>query len=103
MAAFYIPLLIWHVLNIEKKEWKAKKIIYVVDSRQANHFNQVFNLAKKIGIKSKLSHAQFGIMSLEEGKISTRGGQSINLKDLLDKGYEEALKIVEEKKSNTKR
>ena len=84
-------------IEYREKVWKAKKIIYVVDSRQANHFNQVFSLAKKIGIKSKLSHAQFGIMSLEEGKISTRGGQSINLKDLLDKGYEEALKIVKEK------
>ncbi len=84
-------------IEYRTKEWKAKKAIYVVDSRQANHFQQVFALAKKAKFDIETYHAQFGIMSLEDGKISTRGGKSLDLQDLLDTGYNQALKIVNDK------
>ena len=65
----------------------ATRIIYVTDAGQANHFAQVFQVAKKAGFVNEnidLVHVPFGLVLTESGKkIKTREGETIRLKDLL--------------------
>ena len=63
------------------------RILYVVDQRQAMHFEQVFRAADKAGIFSqeKLEHLGFGTMNGPDGKpFKTREGGVLKLRDLID-------------------
>ena len=83
-------------------ELHADRIIYTHDSRQAQHFSQVFRTADKASWthngKVKLEYAPFGTMLGEDGKpFKSRSGDLIKLKELLDEAEERALKVVTEK------
>ena len=61
--------------------------VYVVDQRQALHFEQVFRAAVKAGWyeKDQLFHAGFGTMNGKDGKpFKTREGGVLRLEDLID-------------------
>jgi arginyl-tRNA synthetase len=78
----------------------ANKIIYVHDSRQAQHFAQVFWTAEKAGWAKpgSLVYAPFGTMLGEDGKpFKTRTGGTVKLKELLKEAEDRALKVVTEK------
>jgi arginyl-tRNA synthetase len=79
----------------------ADRIIYLVDSRQSQHFAQVFAVAKKASWtgSASLEHAAFGTMLGEDGKpFKTRTGGVVKLTDLLDEAVQRALKLVAEKR-----
>jgi arginyl-tRNA synthetase len=83
-------------------ELHADRIIYTHDSRQAQHFSQVFRTADKASWtrhgEVKLEYAPFGTMLGEDGKpFKTRSGEIVKLKELLDEAEERALKLVTEK------
>ncbi|AFZ24038.1 arginyl-tRNA synthetase [Cylindrospermum stagnale PCC 7417] len=67
---------------------EAKRIIYVTDSGQANHFAQFFQVARKAGWipdDVELVHVPFGLVLGEDGKkFKTRSGDTVRLRDLLD-------------------
>ncbi|WP_204140351.1 arginine--tRNA ligase [Halomicronema sp. CCY15110] len=77
----------------------AERILYVVDAGQANHFNQVFQVAGKAGWvpeKVELSHVPFGLVQGEDGKkFKTRSGETVRLKDLLDEAVGRARTDLE--------
>jgi arginyl-tRNA synthetase len=83
------------------RELHANRIIYTHDSRQAQHFDQVFRIARAAGFvppNVQLDYAPFGTMLGEDGKpFKTRSGDTVKLKDLLDEAEERALKLVTEK------
>jgi arginyl-tRNA synthetase len=61
-------------------------ILYVVDKRQALHFKQVFQAAKKCQLADSviLEHVGFGTVNGSDGKpFKTRGGGTMSLKDLI--------------------
>ncbi|MBE9186394.1 arginine--tRNA ligase [Microcoleus sp. LEGE 07076] len=70
------------------KEDGAKRLIYVTDSGQANHFAQVFAVARKanwIPEDVEIVHIPFGLVLGEGGKkLKTRSGDTVRLQDLLD-------------------
>jgi arginyl-tRNA synthetase len=76
------------------KEFNPNKIIYVTDERQQLHFNQFFSICKKLGVKNELVHVWFGLMRLPEATFSTREGNVIKLKALLDEAESRAFEIV---------
>jgi arginyl-tRNA synthetase len=81
---------------------RANRIIYTHDSRQAQHFSQVFRTADKASWtrtgEVKLEYAPFGTMLGEDGKpFKSRSGDLIKLADLLDEAEERAFKVVSEK------
>jgi arginyl-tRNA synthetase len=81
-------------------ERHANRIIYTHDSRQAQHFAQVFATAKAAGwaMNTVLEYAPFGTMLGEDQKpFKSRSGELIKLKDLLDEAEERAYKLVTEK------
>ncbi|MGI8905224.1 MAG: arginine--tRNA ligase [Candidatus Sumerlaeaceae bacterium] len=82
------------------KELRARRLIYVHDSRQVQHFAQVFEAAKRAGWAESvwLEFAPFGTMLGEDGKpFKTRTGGTVKLKDLLDEAEERAFALVSEK------
>jgi arginyl-tRNA synthetase len=82
------------------KEDGAKRIIYVTDSGQANHFAQVFAVARKanwIPEDVEIVHVPFGLVCGEDGKkLKTRSGDTVRLQDLLDEAIVRARKVLEE-------
>lgn len=83
-------------------KYKFNKLLYVIDSRQSLHMQQVFKVFEMAG-KSWVGnclHIGFGVMKFPEGVMSTRKGKVIFLEDVLDKTKERVLKIIEEKNPN---
>ncbi|WP_310487146.1 arginine--tRNA ligase [Chamaesiphon sp. VAR_69_metabat_338] len=70
----------------------ADRIIYITDAGQADHFAQVFQvakLAKWIPENVEIVHVPFGLVLGEDGKkIKTRSGEAIKLKELLDEAVD---------------
>jgi arginyl-tRNA synthetase len=79
------------------KKLGAQRIVYLVDSRQSQHFAQVFWTAKQAGWASSasLEHAAFGTMLGPDGRpFRTRSGDTVKLKDLLDEAEQRAADVV---------
>ncbi|MGC4073819.1 MAG: arginine--tRNA ligase [Nibricoccus sp.] len=82
---------------------KANRSIYFTDSRQAQHFSQVFRTADKAGWTKGASfeHAPFGTVLGKDNKpFKTRSGDTVKLKDLLDEAEQRALAIVNAKNAD---
>lgn len=88
----------------------ADRIIYVTDAGQANHFAQVFQVAKRAGWLPEtvqIIHVPFGLVQGEDGKkLKTRSGETVRLKDLLDEAVERShadleSRIVAEERQET--
>ncbi|MDX1978591.1 MAG: arginine--tRNA ligase [Pseudanabaenaceae cyanobacterium bins.68] len=67
---------------------QAQRIIYVTDMGQADHFSQVFQVARRAGWVPptvELIHVPFGLVQGEDGKkLKTRSGDTVKLQELLD-------------------
>ena len=78
-----------------KAEINPDLILYVVDQRQALHFEQVFRAAVKAGWyeREQLNHLGFGTMNGKDGKpFKTREGGVLRLEDLMSMMREAAEK-----------
>ncbi len=78
---------------------KANRIIYVTDAGQANHFAQVFQVARRAGWLTQeiqVVHIPFGLVQGEDGKkLKTRSGETVRLRDLLDEAIARARADLE--------
>lgn len=78
---------------------QAQRIIYVTDAGQANHFAQVFQVARKSGIlpeNVEVIHVPFGLVKGEDGKkLKTRSGDTIRLIDLLTEAVKRSRQDIE--------
>ena len=76
-----------------------QRMLYVVDQRQALHFEQVFRAAEMVGLidEGHLEHIGFGTVNGPDGKpFKTREGGVLRLADLNAMAFEEAQKKIEE-------
>jgi len=89
-------------VEMRVKEYDPERIIYVTDARQQLHFKQWFNIAGKMGIKAKLVHVPFGLMSYQGKAISTREGNLIKLDDLLAEATKRSFDIVKDRGGDEK-
>jgi len=82
-----------------KQEFNFYRNLYVVDNRQAHHFNQLFRVMEMAGwpAETDSAHVDLGFMSLPEGPISTRKGTIISLENLISEAEKRALAIIEQK------
>ncbi len=71
---------------IEREKEGFDEIIYVVDNRQKNHFDQLFECVKYFSFsKAKLIHVGFGTINGEDGKpLKTRDGDVYKLDKLFN-------------------
>jgi arginyl-tRNA synthetase len=92
----------WDVATIEDRveELDTEAMIYIVDERQALHFEQVFRAARKAGIVGDnviLEHAGNGTVNGPDGKpLKTRDGGTPLLRTLLDDAVERAAERLDE-------
>lgn len=75
------------------------KVLYVVGGDQKYYFSQWFEILRKMGypVADKCRHIYFGMMKLPEGKMSTRKGRVIFLKDVIEEGIRRAEQTIAEK------
>ncbi|OLP19143.1 arginine--tRNA ligase [Leptolyngbya sp. 'hensonii'] len=80
-------------------EEQADRLIYVTDAGQANHFAQVFQVARRAGWvpeSVELVHVPFGLVQGEDGKkLKTRSGDTVRLQELLDEAIDRARADLE--------
>jgi arginyl-tRNA synthetase len=85
-------------LEYRIRRWNPDGIWYVVGTPQQLHFQQLFSLARKLGMKSDLQHVEFGSILGEDRKLMrTRSGESVPLRELLDEAVTRAKALVVEK------
>ena len=82
-----------------KEHYDFYKNIYVVASEQNLHFKQWKKVIELMGYDwaEDCIHVAFGMVSLEDGKLSTRQGKVVFLEDVLNKAVESTLEIIEER------
>ncbi|WP_432810504.1 arginine--tRNA ligase [Pantanalinema sp. GBBB05] len=89
---------------------EAERLVYVTDAGQANHFAQVFQVARRAGWLPdtvEVIHVPFGLVKGEDGKkLKTRSGETVRLRDLLDEAIARAhfdleVRLKEEHRQET--
>lgn len=82
-----------------KETYDFYKNIYVVASQQNLHFQQWFKVVELMGYEwaKDCIHIPFGMVSLEDGPLSTRRGRVVFLEDVLNKAVESTLEIINER------
>ena len=74
-----------------------QRLIYVVDSRQRDHFNKFFDTARRAGWvgDTQLDYVPFGtIMGADRKPFKTRDGGTVRLADVLDEAVDRAGKVI---------
>ena len=80
------------------EELRADAMLYVVDTRQGDHFANVAATARRWGFtETEFKHVAFGtVMGEDRRPFKTRSGDTIGLESLLDEAVERAAAIVAE-------
>lgn len=80
-----------------------EKIIYVVGGEQKDYFKQVFEVMKQwAGNEAPdAEHVSFGMVTLPDGKISTRKGRVIFLEDVLTEAIKRTYERIEANSDNS--
>src|SRR5690606_24606403 len=80
---------------------KADRLLYVTDSRQALHFQLIFEAARRAGWLTDdidAAHVPYGTVLGPDGRpFKTRSGGTVRLMDLLDDAVNRAREVVREK------
>lgn len=82
-----------------KKTYDFYKCLYVVAYQQNLHFRQFFKVLELMGKDwaKDLVHVAYGMVSLEDGAMSTRKGKVVWLEDVIAKCVEKAYAVINEK------
>ena len=82
-----------------KNTYDFYKCLYVVAYQQNLHFKQVFKVLELMGREwaKDLVHVAYGMVSLEDGAMSTRKGKVVWLEDVISRCVEKAYGIISEK------
>ena len=85
--------------SYRKTTYDFYKCLYVVAYQQNLHFRQFFKVLELMGKEwsKDLVHVAYGMVSLEEGTMSTRKGNVVFLEDVINKCIEKAYTIIDEK------
>jgi len=82
-----------------KEKYDFYKNIYVVASQQNLHFQQWIKIVELMGYDwaKDCVHIPFGMVSLEDGTLSTRKGRVVFLEDVLKKAVKKTKEIIEDR------
>jgi arginyl-tRNA synthetase len=90
-------------LSLAEKKFEKHHIdksIYVIDSRQSLHMQQVFSILELMGFKADMVHVSYEFVSTKQGPISSRKGNVYLYEDLklrmISKIFDETKKRHEE-------
>ncbi len=80
------------------KTWNPNKILYVVGAEQKLYFEQLFKILELLGYDSNIfEHIYFGLITMSEGKMSTRAGRVIFLEDVLNEAISRVKEILHDR------
>ncbi len=81
------------------EKYHVDRSIYVVDTRQSLHFEQVFKILELWGFKQaeKCRHLGYGFVSLPEGAMSARRGRVVLFKDVAEEAVRRVMAVESEK------
>ena len=84
-------------IKYRREQLHADGMLYVVDTRQGDHFKLLFETAKLWGYNDiEFKHVNFGTVCGPDGKpYKTREGDIVGLESLLNEAVAEARKVVE--------
>jgi arginyl-tRNA synthetase len=84
-------------IRYRAEQFQPDALLYVVDFRQALHFKNLFEAARRWGYASlQMEHVSFGSVMGKDGKpIKTREGGAVELGALLDEAAERAAAVHE--------
>ena len=85
-----------------KNTYDFYKCLYVVAYQQNLHFKQFFKVLELMGKDwaKDLVHVAYGMVSLEDGAMSTRKGKVVWLEDVIARCEEKAYAVIDEKNPN---
>lgn len=97
-GAYLYPTTDLATIQYRIQEWQADAMLYVVDHRQHDHFDKLFDAAKLWGYTDvEMAHVSFGTVLGDDGKpFKTRAGDTVGLEGLLDEAEARALAIARE-------
>ncbi len=77
--------------------WDPDLILYVVDTRQGDHFKALFDVARRWGYdQPEYQHVAFGtILGSDRRPFKTRAGDTVGLESLLDEAVARARAVVD--------
>ncbi len=83
---------------------KADRVLYFIDSRQHQHLQQAWSIARKAGYvpaEVSLEHHAFGMMLGKDGRpFKTRSGGTVKLSELLDEAEQRASDLISVKSAD---
>ena len=83
------------LLTERAETYEPDEIIYVVAKEQAYHFQTLFELARRLNLTdARLEHYAYGLVTLPEGKMSSRAGRVVMADDLFEETIERARREV---------
>ena len=79
------------------EHFKPQAMLYVVDFRQAQHFANLFEAARRWGVSDvELTHISFGsVLGADKRPIKTREGGAVELGALVDEAIQQGRKVVD--------
>ncbi len=87
-----------------KKTYDFYKCLYVVAYQQNLHFQQIFEVLRLMGKPwaDDMVHVAHGMVSLQDGALSSRGGRVVFVEDVLNTAVRKAGEIIAEKNPDLK-
>lgn len=79
------------------KTWQPDKILYVVGNEQQLYFRQFSAALKLLGYDTPCIHVNFGLVRLPGGRMSTRAGRVILLKDVIEEAINRAAAVLSDR------
>ena len=73
------------------------KVLYVVGNEQKLHFTQLKLVSDLMGHHFDITHVNFGLVLIDGKKMSTRGGKTVKLYDVIQEAISLAKQAIEEK------
>jgi arginyl-tRNA synthetase len=85
-------------IRYRMEHWHPDAVLYVVDSRQALHFRNLFDIARRWGYdRVALEHVSFGsVLGEDKRPLKTRAGDNVSLEALLDEAVAEGARRYEQ-------
>ncbi len=82
--------------------YDANHFMYVVGNEQQLHFKQLKMVTDRMGYHFNVEHVNFGLVLVDGKKMSTRGGKSKRLEDVILQAIDEAKEAIHAKNPNLK-
>ncbi|MEX2030258.1 MAG: arginine--tRNA ligase [Anaerolineales bacterium] len=85
--------------RLKFEKYGVDRSVYVVDSRQSLHLQQAFKILELYGFPqaARCHHLAYGFVSLPEGAMSSRRGNVVFFRDVLEEADQRVLTIIAEK------